>query len=67
MTGVQESSGQSHTTKALGESGEVETAQTSRSTKELDKLAEGDDTEQVIKDHFEEKKDDEDNEEEGSG
>ena len=43
--------------------GEVETEQTSRSTQELDELAEGDYTEQVIKDHFEEKKDDEDEEE----
>ena len=67
MTGVQESSGQSRTTKAFDESREVETAQTSRSTKELDELAEGDYTEQVIKDHFEEKKDGEDDKEEGSG
>ena len=33
----------------------------------MDKLAEGDYTEQVIKDHFEEKKDDEDDKEEESG
>ena len=67
MTGVQESSGQSHTTKALDESGKVETTEKIRSTKELDDLAEGDYTEQVIEDHFEEKKNDEDDEEEGLG
>ena len=67
MTGVQESSGQRRTTKALDESGEVETAETSRFTKESDKLAEGDNTEQLIKDNFEKKKDGEDDEDEGSG
>ena len=67
MTGVQESSGQSHTTKALDESGKVETAEKIRSTKELDDLAEGDYTEQVIEDHFEEKKNDEDDGKEGPG
>ena len=47
MTGVQESRGQSLTTKALDESREVETAQTGGSTKELDKLVERDLTKQV--------------------
>ena len=48
MTGVQEDSGQSQTTKELDESREVETIRKSRSTKELDELAEGDDIKQVI-------------------
>ena len=61
MTGVQEISGQSHTTKVLDELEEVETAPTSRSTKESNY------TEQVIMRHFEEKKDDEDDKKEGSG
>ena len=67
MTGVQESRGQSLTTKALDESREVETAQTGRSTKESDELVEGDFTKQVTKDRFEEKKAGEDDEDEGSG
>ena len=67
ITGVQESSGQSLTTKALDKSGKVETAEKIRSTKELDDLADGDYTEQVIEDHFEEKKIDKDDEEEGLG
>ena len=56
MTGVQESSSQCLTTKALDESGEVETGQDSGSTKESDKKVEGDFTKQVTKNHFEEKK-----------
>ena len=67
MTGVQEDRGQSHTMKELDESREVETVQKSRSTKELDELAEGDDIQQVIEDHFEEKKDEEIDKEEGLG
>ena len=55
MTSVQESGGQSRTTKALDESVEVETAQASRFTKKLDKLVVGGYTEQVTKDYFEEK------------
>ena len=42
--------------KDLDESREVETARESRSTKELDKLAEGNDIKQVIEDNFEEKR-----------
>ena len=67
MTGVQEDSGQSQTTKELDESREVETIRKSRSTKEVDKMAEGGDIEQVIEDYFEVKKDEEDDKEEGSG
>ena len=67
MTGVQEDSCQSQTTKELDKLREVETVRKSRSTKEVDELAEGDDIEQVIEDHFEEKKDEEDDKEEGSG
>ena len=55
MTGVQEDSGQSQTAKELDESRDVETIRKSRSTKELDKLAAGNDIKQVIEDHFEEK------------
>ena len=40
---------------------------TKRSTKESDRLAEGDYTVKVIKDHSEEKKNGEDDEDEGSG
>ena len=60
MTGVQEDSGQSQTTKELDESREVETARNSRSTKELDGLGERDTTEQVMEDVFKEEKDDRD-------
>ena len=60
MTGVQEDSGQSQTTKELDESREVETARKNRSTKELDGLGERDTTEQVMGDVFKEKKDDRD-------
>ena len=67
MTGVQESSGQSLTKKALDESGEVETVQAGGSTKESDEKVEGDFTKQVTKDYFEEKKACEEDEEEGSG
>ena len=67
MTGVQEDSGQSQTAKELDESREVETIRKSRSTKEVDKMAEGGDIEQVIEDYFEVKKDEEDDKEEGSG
>ena len=67
MTGVQEDSGQSQTAKELDESREVETIRKSRSTKKLDKMAEGGDIEQVIEDYFEVKKDEEDDKEEGSG
>ena len=45
---VQEGSGQSYTPKELKESGEVDTARKSRSTKEMDELYEGDAIEQVI-------------------
>ena len=48
MTRVHEGSGQSHTTKELDKLREVKTARKSRSTKELDEMAEGDDIEQVI-------------------
>ena len=57
MTGVQEDSGQSQTVKELEESREVETIRKSRSTKEVDKMAEGGNIEQVIEDYFEVKKD----------
>ena len=50
MTSFQEGIGQSQTLKELGESREVETVWKSRSTKELDELAEGDDIKQVIED-----------------
>ena len=48
MTSVQEGSGQSYTPRELNESGEVDTARKSRSTKEMDELYEGDAIEQVI-------------------
>ena len=67
MTSVQEGIGQSQTMKELDESREVETVRKSRSTKELDKLAEGNNIKQVIEDHFEEKKDEEIDKEEGLG
>ena len=67
MTSVQEGIGQSQTMKELDESREVETVRKSRSTKELDELAEADDIKQVIEDHFEEKKDEEIDKEEGLG
>ena len=67
MTSFQEDSGQSQTMKELDESRKVETIRKSRSTKEVDKLAEGGDIEQVIEDYFEEKKEEEDDKEEGSG
>ena len=67
MTSVQEGIGQSQTMKELDESREVETLRKSRSTKELDKLAEGNNIKQVIEDHFEEKKDEVIDKEEGLG
>ena len=57
MTVVQEDSGQRCTRKELDESGEADTAQKSRSTKEMDKLGEGDFIEPVMEETFKEKKD----------
>ena len=67
MTSVQESRSQSLTTKALDESGEVETGKAGGFTMESDKKVEGDSTKQVTKDHFEEKKAGENYDDEGLG
>ena len=58
MTSVQKGSGQSYIPKELDGLGEVDMAQKSRSTKEMDKLGEGNTKKPVGEDVFKENKHD---------